>query len=76
MLHRKIIPAYSGNFREGNNRLCMISIVSLTAPTATNTFWSSAEQTFVAQQSSEITEPCAGSEIIVNNKVFFLEKYS
>jgi len=40
--------------------------------TATNTFWSSAEQAFVAQQSSEISEQCADNEIIVNNKVIFL----
>ena len=53
MLHRKIIPGYSGNFREPNNKLCMILILIVSlmmTPTATNTFWSSAEQIFVAQQ--------------------------
>ena len=76
MLRRKIIPTYSGNLREGNNRLLMILIliVSLVAPPATNTFWSSAEQTFVAQQSSEIAEQYAGNEIIVKNKVIFFRK--
>jgi len=76
MLHRKIILAYSGKFMERNNILCiiLIIIVSVMAPTETNTFWSSAEQTFVVQQSSKISEPCAGSEIIVKNKVIFFRK--
>jgi hypothetical protein len=74
MLHRKIVPYYSGNFKERNNTLCMILnlTVSLMTPTATKTFWSSAEQAFVAQQSSEIIEQCVGSELIANNNVFFL----